>query len=329
MENVQLRQLIQKVTNDTFDQLALEVFQYQFQSNPIYQLYCRTLSRTPANTSRVEDIPFLPIQFFKSHDLKTGNWEEASVFLSSGTTGQSPSKHFIKSLNWYHSIALEGFVAQYGPVEQYCILALLPAYLERKGSSLVHMVHQFIQRSSWSESGFYLNDFASLTKQLKQCVEQGIPTILLGVSFALLDLAEQYPMDLSGVIIMETGGMKGRRKEIIRQDLHGILSRSFNTQTIHSEYGMTELLSQAYAPQAGLFYPIPTMRVLIRDVTDPFSQIDPGKTGTIDVIDLANIDTVSFIRTEDLGRKTDSGAFEVLGRLDNSDIRGCNLMIAN
>ncbi len=324
-----LRHLVRYVAETNFEEIALKVFQHQYAYNLFYQTYVDLLGVDPKKVNRVAEIPFLPIQFFKSQIIKTGAWEGEQIFTSSGTTGQTPSKHFVKSLHWYTNNTIIGFEKFYGPVENYCWLALLPAYLERSGSSLVYMADQFIKKSRSPESGFYLNNYDDLIKQLKKCQKNNIPTILLGVTFALLDLAEQYPMSLPDLVIMETGGMKGRRKEIIRREVHHILKTAFQVPAIHSEYGMTELFSQAYARKEGIFQCSPTMRVYAREITDPFSAPITGKTGVINIIDLANVDTIAFIATEDLGKVYRDGRFEVLGRLDNSEIRGCNLMVTS
>ena len=251
-----------------------------------------------------------------------------TTFFSSGTTGQIPSQHLVKSLDWYHYISTYGFEQQYGSLKDYCILGLLPSYLERPGASLVSMVDAFIKASKYEESGFFLDQFSDLYQSLLMCREKGIPTILWGVSFALLDFMEAYSIAFPELIIMETGGMKGRRKEMTRQELHQTLKQAFQVAHIHSEYGMTELLSQAYAPKNGRFLPTSAMKIAITDPTDPFTFLAVGKRGLINIIDLANLDTISFIATQDIGCTYDDGSFEVLGRHDASEVRGCNLMIA-
>lgn len=327
----EIRQLLAKkietVTESSFDDLALELFYYQAKYNPLYADYLRLLQITPHSIKEIHDIPFLPIQFFKNYLIKTGDWKHETIFTSSGTTGQVTSQHLVHDLEFYLHNTYKGFNYFFDNLNQYCILALLPSYLERSGSSLVAMADYFIRQSNYEQSGFFLYNFSELIKTLKDCTKNQIPTLLLGVSFALLDLAEQYQIDLSGIIIMETGGFKGRRKEMIREELHQILCNSFNVSAIHSEYGMTELFSQAYSRQNGVFYTAPTMRVITRQITDPFSSEKPNKTGAINIIDLANFDTISFIATDDLGKVYDDGGFSVLGRLDASDLRGCNLMI--
>lgn len=269
----------------------------------------------------------MPIEVFKSQTVISGEFKPQEIFTSSGTTGMETSKHFVQELDLYTKSFRKGFELFYGPVSNYCVLALLPAYLERTGSSLVYMANDFINQSRHPLSGFYLNDLSQLAENLKKLEKENQPTLLLGVSFALLDLAEQFPQKLSNTIVMETGGMKGRRKELTRDELHTILKRGFGLDKIHSEYGMTELLSQAYSTGDGVFNCPPWMRVLIREQSDPLSYAPAGKTGGINVIDLANIDSCSFIATSDLGRLHTNGNFEVLGRFDSSDVRGCNLMV--
>lgn len=314
--------------SDAFAALALEVFQHQAAHNALYARYLELLRVDPASVRSVEAIPFVPIELFKHYSIQTGQWLPAQVFTSSGTMGQQASRHLLKDPDWYRWSARLGFSRQYGrPVEEFCFLALLPSYLEREGSSLVAMMADFIEASRYAQSGFYLRQTEALLEALHTCRQQQIPTVLLGVSFALLDLAEAAPMDLSGIIVMETGGMKGRRAEITREELHRRLCQAFQTPRIHSEYGMTELLSQAYAQENGLFRPSPTMAARCREATDPFQWQAPGRSGALNIIDLANVDTISFIATDDLGKAYPDGSFEVLGRLDHSDIRGCNLMV--
>lgn len=321
-----LAKKIERVTPATFDKLALEIFRYQANHNSLYADYIRLLNIKSESITKVEQIPFLPIQFFKTHDIQTGKWTPETVFTSSGTTGQTASRHLVRDLDFYLQNTRRGFEHFYGKLEEYCILALLPSYLERSGSSLVAMVDYFIRQSKYEQSGFFLHDIERLVKTLSDVKRQNIPTVLIGVSFALWDLAEQFPMDLSGVVVMETGGMKGRRRELIRSELHKILARGFNVEKIHSEYGMSELSSQAYFFNKN-FLNSPTIRTFARQITDPLANEKHGKTGVLNIIDLANFNTISFIATEDLGRVYADRSFEVLGRLDNSDIRGCNLMV--
>lgn len=306
----------------------MDVFHYQARHNLIYARYLELLHRDPDTVTKPTDIPHLPIALFKEYDLVSGSdWAPARTFTSSGTTGTETSRHPLRSELWYRKNARRAFERQYGPLKGRAVLALLPAYLERSGSSLVFMADDFIRESGHPDSGFFLNDLSGLADKLSGLREATIPTLLIGVSFALLDLAEQFPQPLGSTIVMETGGMKGRRKELTREELHGRLKAGFEVAEIHSEYGMTELLSQAYAPADGLFHPAPTLRVSIRDITDPFTILPAGRTGALNLIDLANLDTISFIATDDLGRLHDEVTFEVLGRLDASDIRGCNLLV--
>ncbi len=316
-----------RLPNANFEKIALEVFRYQAQFQPDYKEYLSYLNVRPDEIHRIEAIPFLPISLFKTHSLQTGTWEAEQVFTSSGTTSKTTSRHLVRDLKRYLKNTENGFEYFYGPVRDYAVLALLPAYLERSGSSLVAMADHFIQLSVYPESGFYLDHYDDLIQQLHKLEEQNIPTLLLGVSFALLDLAERGPFSFSNLIVMETGGMKGRRKEMTRNELHRILQAGFGVQQIHSEYGMTELFSQAYSKGNGVYYPGPTMQVFCREITDPLTLHGPGKTGVLNVVDLANLDTLSFIATEDLGRVHKGGSFEVLGRLDYSDVRGCNLLV--
>ncbi len=311
-----------------FDKIALEIFQYQYANNLVYQEFCNHLKIDPKQVNRVELIPFLPIEFFKSHSVKTGIFDEEQTFLSSGTTGVNQSKHFVKDISTYEKSYLKAFEHFYGNIEDYCVLALLPSYMEREGSSLIYMTEDLIQKSKNQKSGFFLDNHSEMIDILQKNIKNRQKTLLIGVSFALLDLAENYNIDLANVIIMETGGMKGRRKELTRNELHSIYKKSFNVSEIHSEYGMTELLSQAYSKGNGLFETPNWLKIIIRDINDPLSTLENNKTGGINVIDLANIDSCSFIATQDLGRKFSTNEFEVLGRFDNSDLRGCNLLIS-
>ena len=328
-----LRERIVQVQPEAFNALALDVFRFQALHNPLYNRYLELIGKKIQAVETVQEIPFLPIELFKTYDIQTGDWTPERIFSSSGTTGQTTSRHLLHDPDWYRMGARRAFARQYGPVENFCFLALLPSYLERNNSSLVFMAEDFISLSRYAQSGFYLYNMADLVKVLSDCVQNNIPTVLLGVSFALLDLAEAFPMPLEQVIVMETGGMKGRREELTREEVHSILKTAFNVNTIHSEYGMTELLSQAYSGGQGRFTSPPWMKVLIRADDDPFEIMPypPGGntsiTGVINIIDLANLYSCSFIATDDLGRLHSDGRFEVLGRLDNSDIRGCSLML--
>ena len=318
-----------------FENLALQVFEYQYKYNAFYRRYCSLIGKELSKISHLLDIPFLPIQFFKNNIIKTNEWAEATIFSSSGTTGVITSQHFVRELDFYKNIARQGFEFFYGSLENYCVLGLLPSYLERGGSSLVAMTDDFIKHSKYAESGFFLYDYSNLHKILLKNKEEKIPTLLIGVSFALLDFVEEFTIDFPELIVMETGGMKGRRREMIRAELHENIRKGFNSQYVHSEYGMTELMSQAYSKGDGIFNTIPTMKVLIRELNDPLSVYDPlskipshGRMGVVNVIDLGNLDTCSFIATDDLSRVYADGSFTILGRLDNSDVRGCNLMVS-
>lgn len=316
-------------TEAQFNQLALEVFQYQYQYNAFYRQYCSLLGKDLSKIHQISDIPFLPIQFFKNNIIKTGDWEEEFIFTSSGTTGMTTSQHFVRELDFYTQITLQGFESFYGSIEQFCVLGLLPSYLERTGSSLITMADDFIKRSKYPQSGFFLYDYDKLKEVLLKNKSERIPTLLIGVSFALLDFVERFNIHFPELIIMETGGMKGRRKEMIRAELHDTLKKGFNVPVIHSEYGMTELLSQGYSKGQGIYQATSTLKILIRDMNDPLSIMPPsGRLGVVNIIDLANVDTCSFIATDDLGRAYPNNTFEILGRLDNSDIRGCNLMVS-
>ena len=310
-----------------FNDLALEIFNYQFKNNTVYRSFCDLLYKHPSDVKTIQDIPFLPIQFFKSHEILSSQKNIQAIFTSSGTTGSTTSKHLVTDLDIYKTSFSKGFQKFYGAIEDYVVLALLPSYLEREGSSLIYMVDALIKQSNHPESGFYLNNIDELKNTLISLDSKGKKILLIGVSFALLDLVETYKFKLKNAIVMETGGMKGRRKELIREELHNKLKIGFGVKTIHSEYGMTELLSQAYSKGNGLFKCPNWMRVLTRDTEEALSIQPYGKTGGINVIDLANINSCSFIATKDLGRTHKNGDFEVIGRFDHSDIRGCNLMV--
>jgi phenylacetate-coenzyme A ligase PaaK-like adenylate-forming protein len=311
-----------------FNALALDVFRRQAAGNRVYGKYLSLLGIRSESVNSAGEIPFLPINLFKSEKVITGNREPELVFRSSGTTGQQPSAHYVVSTGLYLQSALKTFTRFYGQPQDLCILALLPSYLEREDSSLVYMMNHLVKLSWHPDSGFYLNNYAELANRLQQRVADGTPTLLLGVSFALLDMAEQHPVGLSeNITVMETGGMKGRRRELVREELHRILQNAFNVKAIHSEYGMTELLSQAYSAGSGKFYAPPWMKILVRDLYDPFTTMPAGRAGGINIIDLANLYSCSFIATEDTGKVMEDGSFEVTGRSDHSDVRGCNLMV--
>ncbi|WP_209401798.1 acyl transferase [Pseudozobellia sp. WGM2] len=314
-------------TPSDFEAQALDTFRFQFRNNKVYQEFCSYLGKSDSNVHRLREIPFLPISFFKSKTVLATQDRPNTLFTSSGTTGNRTSKHYVTDIQLYEKSFQKAFEIFYGNVTDYCILALLPSYLEREGSSLIYMVDRLIEQSGHPTGGFYLNDLDELRKKLYQLEKEGQKTLLIGVSFALLDMVEEGNMKLDHTIVMETGGMKGRRKELIREELHEILKIGFGVNQIHSEYGMTELLSQAYSKGNGIFNTPSWMKVLIRDTEDPLTYQDNGKTGGINVIDLANKYSCSFIATQDLGKELSDGSFEILGRFDHSDIRGCNLMV--
>ncbi len=310
-----------------FEKIALKVFRFQYDSNDVYREFCQLLNVEKKEVKSLQQIPFLPIQFFKSHVVVSTTHPVQETFTSSGTTGMVTSKHLVTDVSLYEESYRKGFSQFYGNIEDYIILALLPSYLEREGSSLIYMVNDLIQLTNNPDSGFYLNQYDELIKKLIDLDHSEKNIILIGVTYALLDLIERQKFQLKNTIVMETGGMKGKRKEMIREELHKILCNGFGVSTIHSEYGMTELLSQAYSLGNGVFECPPWMQILIRETEDALNYVDAGKTGGINVIDLANINSCSFIATQDLGKKKPNNSFEVLGRFDNSDIRGCNLMV--
>jgi phenylacetate-coenzyme A ligase PaaK-like adenylate-forming protein len=314
-------------TSENFEERALEAFHFQAENNDIYKKYLSVLSINPKNVKRLEKIPFLPIEFFKFHQVRSTKDPIEVIFESSGTTGQERSKHLVADLSFYLNVTEQIFESYYGKMKDYVFLALLPSYLERDGSSLVVMANNFIKKSNSRHSGFYLYDLQNLVLKIKELKESGQKIFLIGVTFALLDLAEKNELDLTDCIVMETGGMKGRRKEMIREELHDFLQIRFNVSKIHSEYGMTELLSQAYSNGNGIFSAPQWMKILIRDIYDPFDLAPKKTAGGINVIDLANIESCCFIETKDIGRVGEDGSFVVLGRFDAADIRGCNLLI--
>ncbi|GLB51415.1 acyltransferase [Neptunitalea chrysea] len=316
------------IKNETdFTAAAIKVFNYQYQKNKVYRLFCNLLKTSPEEVTSLEHIPFLPIQFFKTHAIVSSIAPVETVFTSSGTTGSTTSKHMVTAISIYEKSYRKGFEYFYGNIENYVVLALLPSYLERTGSSLIYMVDDLIKKSNNPESGFYLDNLEELKDKLIALDESGQKVLLIGVSFALLDLVEKHSFQLKNTIVMETGGMKGKRKEMIRTELHEVLSKGFGVPYIHSEYGMTELLAQGYSKGNGIFECSPWMSILTRDTEDALTILPNGKNGGINVIDLANINSCSFIATQDLGKKYKDGSFEVIGRFDNSDIRGCNLMV--
>lgn len=321
------------VNNADFEDLAFTLFKYQAENNELYHMYARSLGFQTENISSLDHIPFLPVDFFKTHQVKTGSFEPALIFESSGTTQTVPSRHFVKDVRLYEQSFRKAFELFYGKITDYVIIGLLPSYLERQHSSLVYMVNDMIKHSGQAESGFYLHEHEKLAEQLVRLESRGQKTILIGVTFALLDFAEKYPLYLSNTIIMETGGMKGRREEWTRMQVHNFLREKVGVKNIHSEYGMTELLSQAYSQQDGLFRCPPWMKIKLRDMRDPLQPLSPppsgqSSQGLINIIDLANLHSCAFIATDDVGRLYADGSFEVLGRQDNSDVRGCSLMVS-
>jgi phenylacetate-coenzyme A ligase PaaK-like adenylate-forming protein len=324
-----LRDKIFTIKNDNdFLDTTLAVFNYQVKENAVYQEYITQLRIDPLNVKSLSDIPFMPVEFFKNHKIITQNLPADEIFESSRTTGSLASKHFVHDRMVYEESFLKGFRLVYGNPEEYFIGALLPSYMERKNSSLIYMMNDLIKRSQYPTSGFFKDNVKELISLTLKALKNNQKVLLIGVSFALLDLAEKFNPDFSGAIIMETGGMKGRRKELTRDELHTFLKSRLKVPFIHSEYGMTELLSQAYSNGNGLFKCPPWMKVFIRDPLDPLSIVtETGRSGGINIIDLANLYSCSFIATGDLGKVHDNGNFEVLGRFDNSDVRGCNLLI--
>lgn len=318
---------------DNFNALAVELFNFQYRNNDVYQQYCQALKINPAQITLAERIPFLPIALFKNHEIKTTAFTAEAVFESSGTTQSVNSRHFVKDLSIYTESFSKAFQKFYGRLQKKCILGLLPSYLERNNSSLVVMVDELIKKSENPLSGFYLHDYEKLHRTLLHNELLKIPTLLIGVTYALLDFAEKYPMQLRNSIIMETGGMKGRRAEMTREEVHGYLQKQLGISLVHSEYGMTELLSQAYSKGDGIFHCPGWMKVFIRDQDDPFhvraaaTAVKKPVTGLINIIDMANIYSCCFIATDDIGRLHNNESFEVLGRMDSSDVRGCSLMV--
>lgn len=332
MEEISLlKKRIQAITRtDTaaFNSLAMEVFHLQYTYNDIYRTYCDLLKVDVAAIKRIEDIPFLPISFFKNFEIKTGSWIAEVVFRSSGTAGMERSQHLVRSVDWYHKICLKGFLEFYGDPSNYKIIGLLPSYTERSDSSLISMVAMLQRQKAMGEPEFFLDNYEALNEAVMKASLKNVNLIIIGVTFALLDWADKHPQHLHNVILMETGGMKGRKEELVRSEVHRQLKSAFHLNDIHSEYGMTELFSQAYSSGNGYFSPASTMRVYPRQITDPLAAGRFLEQAAINCIDLGNIDTCSFIATDDVGRIYSDGSFEILGRLDQSDIRGCNLMFA-
>lgn len=322
-----IEQLFKINNNAKFERLALQIFRYQVAHNKIYRSYSKALKIDIENISGINEIPFLPIQLFKNHEVMCGEFVPEMVFESSGTSGLNTSKHIISDLSIYQNSFIKSFNTFYGDIGKYCILGLLPSYLERNNSSLVYMVNELIKRSNFPQSGFYRNNYEALISVINSEKLNDQHIILIGVTYALLDIVENYQLNNPNLIVMETGGMKGKRRELTREELHQKLKKGFNAKSIHSEYGMTEILSQAYSQRDGIFFTPNWMQILIRDINDPFCIVEKGVSGGINIIDLANINSCSFIMTQDLGRQNNDGSFEVLGRFDSSDIRGCNLLV--
>jgi len=327
MIQINKEQLFHIQNPDHFEELALTIFKKQATENDIYQSYLAYLNVDPQSVKHINEIPFLPIEFFKSKAVLLRNQQAEIIFSSSGTTGMQSSKHYVSDVELYETSFRLGFNHFYGDVQNMAILALLPSYLERTGSSLIYMVDDLIKHAQSPYSGYFLYNHDELYKRLCTVQQTQVPTLLIGVTYALLDFIEKYPIAFEQLIVMETGGMKGKRTEMIREELHQKLAEGFGVKTIHSEYGMTELLSQAYSVGNGIFQCPPWMKVLIRDTNDPRTILHQQTTGGINVIDLANLNSCSFIATQDLGYQYADGSFEVLGRFDQSDIRGCNLLV--
>lgn len=315
------------VNENGFEALALEIFRFQFERNPVYAAFAKGIGKNIESVIRIDDIPFLPVELFKTHKIYSSEKDPEIVFGSSGTSGQTQSKHYVADLSLYRKSFRTAFRNFYGNPGNWILLALLPSYLDRQDSSLVYMADRLIRETETGFSGFYLHDYKKLSEKIRKLDAEGKKILLLGVSYALLDFAEQFPLQLKNTIIMETGGMKGKRPEMIRDELHSILKNAFGVKEIHSEYGMTELLSQAYSKGNGIFHCPTWMKIKIREMNDPFSYTAHGKTGGVNIIDLANLYSCSFISTSDLGKSHADGSFEILGRFDESEVRGCNLMV--
>lgn len=324
------RKKLNTINNENFEDLVLEAFHFQAENNDIYKNFIKSLGRKPETVQSIYDIPFLPIEFFKTQKVKTGKWREETVFKSSGTTGATTSSHFVDELAYYADLVVQNFSIFYGPPEEYHILALLPSYLERENSSLVYMMKFLMEQSDSQFSGYYLYNYDDLLHKIEEIKAQNFgerKIMLIGITFALLEMIEKYSVSLpENSVVMETGGMKGRRRELIREELHDLLKSGFDLPVVHAEYGMTELLSQFYSLHDGKFLTPPWMKILTREINDPFSYTE-NSVGGINIIDLANIHSCAFIETKDIGKCfPEDQTFEVLGRFDNSDIRGCNLL---
>lgn len=325
--NLTAKQIFSINNEVAFNNIAIQIFRHQAENCFVYKDYIKHLNINPVEVSHYKEIPFLPISFFKTHQVLSSNFTSEIIFSSSGTTGLTTSKHFVTDVSLYKKSYNKAFEIFYGQPTDVCILALLPSYLEREGSSLIYMVDDLLSQSQHPQSGYFLNDLQNLHQTLLSLKEKNQKTILIGVTYALLDFVEQFSTHFPNLIVMETGGMKGKRKEMVREELHEILCKGFGVENIHSEYGMTELLSQGYSYGKGIFNCPPWMKILLRDTSDPLSLLNNKQSGGINVIDLANINSCSFIATQDLGKFHEDGSFEILGRFDNADIRGCNLLV--
>lgn len=321
------KRIFENHSEDSFLELALEIFHYQFANNPFYKAFVEGCKVDLENVKTLSEIPFLPVELFKSNEIKSGDFQPQAIFTSSGTTGMVSSRHFIKDLELYEESFMRAFIHFYGDPNDFVFLALLPSYMERTGSSLIYMMEKLISESADLRSGFFLNEFDKLKDLLTQLKSEHKKVVLVGVTYALLDFVETHSINFPELIVMETGGMKGKRKEMIRAEVHEILKPAFGVKTIHSEYGMTELLSQAYSKGEGVFETPPWMKILVREMNDPLQISKMGMSGAVNIIDLANLDSCSFIATQDLGKLHSDKTFEIIGRFDYSDIRGCNLMV--
>ncbi|ALL04854.1 acyl transferase [Pedobacter sp. PACM 27299] len=326
MKNL-IKQIFSISNNEQFEETCLEVFKHQVENCDVYKAYISHLKVQPEAIKSAKEIPFLPISFFKTHEVLSSKDPVELTFSSSGTTGMSQSKHLVTDISVYDQSFTLAFEQFYGSIENTCFLALLPSYLEREGSSLIYMVDALIRDSKHPDSGYFLHNHEELHQKLTTLQASGQKTILIGVTYALLDFIENYQINFPELVVMETGGMKGKRKEMVREELHHLLQEGFGVADIHSEYGMTELLGQAYSKGAGIFNCPPWMKIYLRDTNDPLSLVENKSTGGINVIDLSNVNSCAFIATQDLGRLFPDGSFEVLGRFDNADIRGCNLLV--
>lgn len=315
-------------SRDAFESLSLEIYRFQYTHNSIYNQYCNHIKRSPLQVNSFSEIPYLPIEFFKTHRVLCGDWQPDLVFTSSGTTGSNTSRHFVPMVGIYEKSFLMGFEHFYGSPCDYIFLALLPGYLERQGSSLIYMMERLIKESHHDDSGFYLHNMQALQQKIIDLKESHKKTFLIGVTHALLEMAEKHPLDNGKMVVMETGGMKGKGRELVREEMHELLRKGFGVAHIHSEYGMTELFSQAYSQKNGEFHCPPWLRITTREVNDPLSENQIGKTGVLNVADLANLYSCSFIATQDLGICHADGSFNILGRMDNAQLRGCNLMVS-